>query len=132
MYCEINENGELEFKHKVVMLMTEERATLLDKILLSVTENNHTVILHAKTPSERTEYVSAGKDLENLKLGKLLTSQDGVYLIYPEGISFIREHTFTQLYKDQQCKNRKKKIVKIIGLLASIVAILSGIWKACS
>ena len=30
---EIDENGELVFKRKVVMTMTEERAALLDKIL---------------------------------------------------------------------------------------------------
>ena len=44
---EIDENGELVFKRKVVMTMTEERAALLDKILLAATESNQTVILHA-------------------------------------------------------------------------------------
>ena len=44
---EIDENGELVFKRKVVMTMTEERAALLDKILLAAAESNQTVILHA-------------------------------------------------------------------------------------
>lgn len=47
---EIDENGELVFKCKVVMTMTEERAALLDKILLAATESNQTVILHATSP----------------------------------------------------------------------------------
>lgn len=47
---EIDENGELVFKRKVVMTMTEERAALLDKILLAATESNQTVILHATSP----------------------------------------------------------------------------------
>lgn len=131
MYCEIGENGELEFKRRVVMLMTKERAALLDRILLSATENNRIVTLHAETPSDKTEYISAGHDLEELKLGKLLTTQDCVFLIYPEGLSFIRKHTFSQLYKEQRRKNRNKKIGIWIGLLASIATIL-GTWKACS
>lgn len=131
MYCEIGENGELIFKRKVVMLMSEERAALLDRILLSATENNRIVILHAETPNDKTEYISAGHDLEELKLGKLLTVQDGVFMVYPEGLSFIRKHTFTQLHKEQRRKNRNKKIVNFIALLASIATIL-GLWKACS
>lgn len=132
MYYEINENGELVQVRKVVMLMTDERAALLDKILLAATEENRIVTLHAETSGDKTEYISAGHDLEELKLGKLLTDQDGVFMIYPEGISFIRKHTFTQLYKEQLRKNRNKKIRNIIASLASIAAILGAIWKICS
>ena len=53
---EIDENGELVFKRKVVMTMTEERAALLDKILLAATDSNQTVILHATSPNDKTEY----------------------------------------------------------------------------
>lgn len=128
---EIDENGELVFKRKVVMTMTEERAALLDKILLAATESNRTVILHATSPNDKAEYISAGRDLEELKLGKLLSSQDGVFFILFEGISFIRKHTFTQLYKEQRRKNRNKKIANWISLLAGIAGII-GTWKACS
>jgi len=128
---EIDENGELVFKRKVIMTMTEERAALLDKILLAATESNRTIILHTTSPNDKTEYISAGHDLEELKLGKLLSSQDGVFLILPEGISFIRKHTFTQLYKEQRRKNRNKKIANWIGLFAGIAGII-GTWKACS
>lgn len=128
---EIDENGELVFKRKVVMTMTEERAALLDKILLAATESNQTVILHATSPNDKTEYISAGRDLEKLELGKLLSSQDGVFFILPEGISFIRKHTFTQLYKELRRKNRNKKIANWISLLAGIAGII-GTWKACS
>ena len=58
---EIDENGELVFKRKVVMTMTEERAALLDKILLAATESNQTVILHATSPNDKTEYIPASK-----------------------------------------------------------------------
>ena len=128
---EIDENGELVFKRKVVMTMTEERAALLDKILLAAAESNQTVILHATSPNDKTEYISAGRDLEKLELGKLLSSQDGVFFILSEGISFIRKHTFTQLYKEQRRKNRNKKIANWISLLAGIAGII-GTWKACS
>ena len=74
---------------------------------------------------------NAGRDLEKLELGKLLSSQDGVFFILPEGISFIRKHTFTQLYKEQRRKNRNKKIANWISLLAGIAGII-GTWKACS
>lgn len=132
MYYEINENGELVLVRKVVMLMTEERAALLDRILLSATEENRIVVLHAEKPSDKTEFIAAGHNLEELKLGKLLTAQDGVFMIYPEGISFIRKQTFTQLCKKQRRENKKKKIRNIIALVASIAAILGTIWKICS
>ena len=98
---EIDENGELVFKRKVVMTMTEERAALLDKILLAAAESNQTVILHATSPNDKTEYISAGRDLEKLELGKLLSSQDGVFFILPEGISFIRKHAEFNLQMQQ-------------------------------
>ena len=128
---EIDENGELVFKRKVVMTMTEERAALLDKILLAATESNQTVILHATSPNDKTEYISAGRDLEKLELGKLLSSQDGVFFILPEVISVIRKHKFTQLYKEKRRKNRNQKIAKWLSLLAGIAGII-GTWKACS
>jgi len=112
--------------------MKEKRAALLDRILLLATERNRIVTLHAETPSDKTEFIAAGHDLEELKLGKLLTNQDGVFLIYPEGISFIRKQSFKELHKKQRRKNRNKKIRNIIALLASIAAILGSIWKACS
>lgn len=79
---EIDENGELVFKRKVVMTMTEERAALLDKILLAVAESNQTVILHATSPNDKTEYISAGRDLEKLELGNCYHLKMESFLFY--------------------------------------------------
>ena len=106
--------------------ITKERALLLDKILSSATIGNRIVRMPIVKDSDKSEFISAGHDLANLDLGKWLA--EGDFMIFPDGISFIKEHTFTQLYKEEVYQRRKDKIGFWITVLGSIIAALGVIW----
>jgi len=113
--------------------MTEERALLLDRILSSASDKNCIVKLPVEKESDRNEYISAGHDLENLNLGKRLA--EGDFMIFPDGLSFIREQSFIKLYKEEIRRKRKEKIefwLKILGGVAAALGIIWGFAKSCS
>lgn len=115
------------------ILFTKERAELLDKILTSATDTNRIVKLEVKSSADKNEYISAGQDLKKLNLGKWLGG--GNFMVYPEGLSFISKHPFTQLYKAKLRQDRKEKIYfcfKLIAAIAAVFGIIFGFIKACS
>ena len=78
-------------------------------------------------------YISAGRDLKSLNLGEHLSNGD--FIVYPEGISFIRERTFISVYKENVHQRKKEKIefyLKILGGIAAALGILCGFVKSCS
>jgi hypothetical protein len=113
--------------------ITEERSELLDRILLSASATNRIVTLPIESQSDKNDYISAGKELQQLGLGKHLA--EGDFMVFPEGLSFIREQTFTDLYKAKLRQIRNQKIefwLKLIGGIAAIFGIIFGFVKSCS
>ena len=83
--------------------------------------------------SNKNEYVSAGQDLANNGLGKHLA--EGSFMVSPDGLSFIREQSFTQLYNKKVSQERKARIefwLKLLGGIAAIFGIIFGFVKSCS
>lgn len=122
----MNEDGECVPGFKITSMMTEEKAALLDKILLSATKSNPAV-MQTTNRTDMQRYVEAGRTLKELGMGTLVASQEGVFLISDLGLEFIRKHTFMKLYKESRRRIILRKVAFWVGLLAGLATII-GVW----
>lgn len=124
--------------------LTLEMAKLLDHILSSVKENEKSVQLPMPKNNDRNNYITAGNILESKGFGKFCVPN--IFLVKPEGRSFIEGNSFVKMYnKNLEKENYEKNLYKLtewqlkllkcqpilimLSVITTTISILSTIWS---
>lgn len=88
------------------MTITKEMAELMDRILTIAMEGKR--IVNMPEPDKNKDlYISIGHALERCNYGKWLSG--GTFMVFPEGITFIRSDSFIERMKKYHAENEKKQ-----------------------
>ena len=89
-------------------MLTRNIADKLDFILNEAEKSGESTIDASQcTTWDNYDLEAVGTALERYKLGKMLTNE--WFMIFPQGINFIRNNSFVQMYEEQLEKERREE-----------------------